>query len=382
MPPVEANRYPAWAEAGVENRSLARDDALAICHGEDLELLKLVDAAGTVRRHFFGRQVTIHVLDNVRNGACPEDCGYCGQSRDSDAPIRPYKLKAVSDIVAEAARAQAGGAYRYCMALSGRGPSDRDVDHVCDAIRQIKGMGLRTCLSAGLLDQAKARQLKEAGLDRFNHNLNTSSRHYPAICTTHTYDDRLQTLRAARKAGLGLCSGLIVGMDEQIEDVVDTAFALREVGAESVPVNFLLPIDGNRVNQPTCGGRPLTPQFVLRVLCMVRLVNPDAEIRIAAGREVHLRSLQALALHPANSLFAEGYLLTEGQAADQTLQMILDAGFEPVFEKPELVPASLKQSAIRAGAGLPLDDRGDAAVPETTLKLTVRARDLAGDRQS
>ena len=149
MPPVEANRYAAWQQAGLENRGLERDDALAICHGEGIDLLKLVDAAGTVRRHFFDRQVTIHVLDNVRNGACPEDCGYCGQSRDSDAPIRPYKLKPVSDIVAEAGRAQAGGAYRYCMALSGRGPSDRDIDHACEAIGQIKAMGPRSSRFAG-----------------------------------------------------------------------------------------------------------------------------------------------------------------------------------------------------------------------------------------
>jgi biotin synthase len=298
--------YARWLECGLGNRSIDRADAGAILDGDGIDLLHLLDTAGQVRRHYFGRTVTIHILDNVRNGACPEDCGYCGQSRDSSAPIQPYKLKSVEELVADAAEAQRRGAYRFCMAMSGRGPSDRDVDHMCQAIRRIKAMGVRTCLSAGLLDDAKAARLREAGLDRLNHNLNTSRPRYEHICSTHTYDDRMQTLAAARRAGIGLCSGLIVGMGEATDDLLDVAYALRQIEAESIPVNFLLPIAGNRVNEPRCNGRPLDPQFVLRVLCMMRLVNPTAEVRIAAGREHHLRSLQPLSLWPANSLFMEG----------------------------------------------------------------------------
>ncbi|MBI1372682.1 MAG: biotin synthase BioB [Phycisphaera sp.] len=375
MSSTNARPYRQWTQAGLDDRSIDRTDAADILNGNAIDTLSLVHAAGEVRRGFFGNTVTIHVLDNVRNGACPEDCGYCGQSRDSDAPIQPYKLKSVDAIVDDARRAQESGAYRFCMAISGRGPGEREIEHMCDAISRIKAMGLRTCLSAGLLDDDKARQLRDAGLDRLNHNLNTSRRHYPEICTTHTYDDRVDTLRAAKDAGLGVCSGLIVGMNETYEDLLDVAYALRAVRAESIPVNFLLPIEGNRVNNPTSGGRPLDPQFVLRVLCMMRLVNPTAEIRIAAGREAHLRSLQPLGLYPANSLFMEGYLLTEGQAAGDTLRMILDAGFTPAFDNPAEAPESLRRLIEgHANGSLPHATPTDTAgAPEmrATLKVSV-----------
>lgn len=346
---LQADRYARWSALGRERLAIERSDAAAILDGGGIDPLLLVHAAGQVRREFFGNTVTIHVLDNVRNGACPEDCGYCGQSKDSEAAVRPYKLKGVEEIVAEALDAQRAGAYRFCMALSGRGPSERDVEHMCQAILRIKSHGIRTCLSAGLLDDDKARRLKEAGLDRLNHNLNTSRDRYPQICTTHTFDDRIETLRAARGAGIGLCSGLIVGMGEAHDDLVEVAYTLRELEAESIPVNFLLPIEGNRVREPRSGGEALDPAFVLRVLCMVRLVNPRAEVRIAAGREHHLRSLQAMALWPANSLFMEGYLLTEGQAAGETLRMILDAGFTPVLDNPAAVPAELRRLVESGG---------------------------------
>lgn len=369
---LEADRYAQWAQLGLADESIERSDAAAILRGDGVDLLRLLDAAGQIRRNYRGDAVTIHVLDNVRNGACPEDCGYCGQSKDSDAPLAPYKLQPVDSIVADAEAAQQRGAYRFCMALSGRGPSDRDIEHMCDAIGRIRSMGMRTCLSAGLLDDAKAARLRDAGLDRLNHNLNTSRRHYPSICESHTYDDRVDTLRAARDAGLGVCSGVIVGMNETHEDLLDVAYALRAINAESIPVNFLLPIEGNRVNHPRSGGRPLDPQFVLRVLCMMRLVNPTAEIRIAAGREAHLRSLQPLGLYAADSLFMDGYLLTEGSSVDETIRMILDAGFRPAFDQPEAISESIRNlitTADRADDAEP----HDPAVPETmaTLKVSV-----------
>lgn len=349
------------ADAGCAGQSVSPTDARALLDGAGFDLMDLLSAAGRVRRHFFDRTVSIHMLDNVRSGACPEDCGYCGQSKDSTAPIKPYKLKSVERIVADAEAARDSGAFRFCMAASGRGPSDADLDVICHAVQRIKTMGLRTCLSAGLMDEAAAQRLKDAGLDRLNHNLNTSRRHYPAICTTHTYDDRLATLRAARAAGLGVCCGLIVGMGETHDDLVDVALELAELKAESIPVNFLLPIEGNPVAEPVCDGRPIDPAFVLRVLCMVRLVNPRAEVRIAAGREHHLRSMQALALWPANSLFMDGYLLSEGDTAEQTIGMILDAGFIPRLDEgrwPEKVRQLIEQrsnSASRDAATLKLN---------------------------
>jgi biotin synthase len=223
------------------------------------------------------------------------------------------------------------------MVASGRGPTDRQVEFLADAVRAIRAeVPVRICVSVGLLDEAKARRLKEAGVDRLNHNLNTSERHYPEICTTHTYADRVATLRAARAAGLEQCSGLIAGMGETDADLVEVALALRELEVPSIPVNFLLPIEGN----PLQSDGSLDPERALRVLAMMRLANPRAEVRVAAGREGHLRSLEALALWPANSLFVEGYLTTKGKGATDTYRMIRDAGF--VVEGPdgELIPWS------------------------------------------
>lgn len=311
---------------------ISRDDARTIIGDASIPLLPLIHTAGLVRRHFYGDRVQVHVLNNVQNGACPEDCGYCGQAKTSDAPIQAYTLKPRDEIISEAQRAKDAGAFRYCMVLSGTGPSDADIEHMSACIREVKErFGLETCLSSGILDEAKAQQLKEAGLDRLNHNLNTSRDHYTEICTTHTYQDRVDTLNAARGAGLSLCTGLIVGMGESHEDLLDVAFELRAVRAESIPVNLLIPIPGAKITDPVCEGQALTPEFCLRVLCMMRLANPDSEVRIAAGREHHLRSMQALALEPCSSLFVDGYLLTKGAAPIETLHLIRDAGFELDF---------------------------------------------------
>jgi biotin synthase len=183
---------------------------------------------------------------------------------------------------------------------------------------------IEVCLSVGLLGEEHARILADAGLDRLNHNLNTSESHYDEICSTHTYADRVATLAAAKKCGIEPCSGMILGMGEQSADVVEVAFKLRELEVPSIPVNFLIPIDGT----PVIDDGSLTPERCLRALCLMRLVNPAAEIRVAGGREGHLRSLEALALWPANSLFVEGYLTTRGDAVADTYRMIREAGFE------------------------------------------------------
>jgi biotin synthase len=183
---------------------------------------------------------------------------------------------------------------------------------------------IEVCLTAGLVDDEKAKILAAAGLDRLNHNLNTSEAHYDAICSTHSYADRIATLAAARRNGLGTCSGLIMGMGEQSHDLVDVAFRLRELEVPSIPVNFLIPIDGN----PVQSDGSLTPERCLRALAMMRLANPRAEIRAAGGREGHLRGLGALALWPANSIFVDGYLTTRGDAVEDAYRLIRDAGFE------------------------------------------------------
>src|SRR5690606_2801948 len=183
-------------------------------------------------------RVQVHVLNNVQNGLCPEDCGYCAQSRDSQAPIRKYAMKSREEILAEAERAARAGATRYCLVLSGRGPTLERTRELAEIVREVKArFPIGVCLSVGLIDDEKARILAEAGLDRLNHNLNASERHYPAICSTHTFSDRVATLETARKNGIGTCSGFILGMGESSEDVIDVAFRLRELEVPSIPVN-------------------------------------------------------------------------------------------------------------------------------------------------
>jgi len=359
------DRLARLVERALENQPAARAEALDMLRGGDdapFPLLPLAHAAGLVRRAAFGNRVQVHLLNNVQSGACPEDCGYCGQAKTSDAPIQAYRLKPREQIIAEAQSAKDAGAFRYCMVLSGRGPSDADIDHMVECIREVKRrFGLQTCLSAGLLDRAKAERLRAAGLDRLNHNLNTSRERYPEICTTHTFQDRVDTLGAARGAGLQLCSGLIVGMGETSADLVSLAFELRELEAESIPVNFLVPIPGNEVVRPVLDGARLTPRMCLRVLCMNRFVNPRAELRVAAGREGHLRSLQPLAMEPANSLFVDGYLLTRGSDALRTLRMLRDAGFEiqPAAEWPE----ALRKAALEGDLDDFAIERDESAAP-------------------
>jgi len=322
---MDTNFYQKLAETGLNGESLERDVALKVLQSEKIEILPLIDAAFKVRRKFKGKTVTIHIINNGQNGLCPEDCHYCAQAKSSKADIIPYPLKSDDEFLKEAKTAYQSGAFRYCMVFAGRGPSWERVEHLAKLIRRIKAqVPLEICVSAGLLDEEKAKILKNAGLDRLNHNLNTSESHYKEICSTHTFSDRINTLRSAQKAGLKLCSGIIVGMKESLEDIVDVAYKLNEMKVASIPVNFLIPISGNVLS----GDPKLSPEFCLRVLCLFRFTNPKAEIRIAAGREFHLRNMEVLSLYPANSLFLDGYLNAKGETRLETLQMIKDAGFE------------------------------------------------------
>lgn len=318
-------RYERLSRNALDGILPSESEALWVLDGGDVELLPLLQAAYEPRRQKFGKKVMVHVLNNVQNGLCPEDCGYCSQNKDSAAAIRKYAMKSDEAILAEAESAAKAGATRYCMVFSGRGPTVDRARRIGELIREIKRRHpIEVCLSAGLMGDEHAAILAEAGLDRLNHNLNTSERRYDAITSTHTYADRVATLMAAKRNGIESCSGLIVGMGEESRDILEVAFKLRELEVPSIPVNFLIPIAGNQVQHDGS----LTPERCLRALCMMRFVNPSAEIRVAAGREGHLRSLQALSLYPANSLFVDGYLTTKGDPVEETYAMIRDAGFE------------------------------------------------------
>ncbi|WP_067186375.1 biotin synthase BioB [Microtetraspora niveoalba] len=344
-------------DKGLRGQSPTREEALAVLATSDDELLDVVAAAGKVRRRWFGRRVKLNYLINLKSGLCPEDCSYCSQRLGSTAEILTYTWLKPDEAAAAAAAGTAGGATRVCLVASGRGPTDRDVERVAATIGAIKERSpdVEICACLGLLSDRQAARLREAGVHAYNHNLNTSEERYGDICTTHGFADRADTVSRSREAGMSPCSGLIAGMGESDADLVDTAFALRELDVDSVPVNFLIPFEGT----PLAGTWELTPRRCLRILAMVRFVCPDAEVRLAGGREIHLRGLQPLALHVANSIFLGDYLTSEGQPAGADLEMIEDAGFEVEEAAPGTPPAASARTdlvAVRrrgAGTGLP-----------------------------
>lgn len=329
----EPSNWDALASQVLNGTPISREQALAILHSDDDELLSLLAAAYRIRRHYFGNTVQLYFLMNAKSGLCPEDCHYCSQSKISDAQIPKYNLLNKEKLLDGARIAAERDAKTYCIVISARGPNEREMQAVEQIVPEIKSKyGLKICACLGLLDQQQADRLKACGVDRVNHNLNTSDKFYSEICTTHTYQDRLDTLSAVRSAGMELCSGGIIGMGEAHEDIVQMAFQLNEMQVESIPVNFLIPIEGT----PLIGQADLNPRFCLKVLAMFRFVNPDRELRIAGGREIHLGSLQPLGLYAANSVFVGDYLTTKGQAPEADYRMIEEMGFH-VTKNEEVV---------------------------------------------
>lgn len=334
---AEPRPWATMAAQVLADEPLTREQALSVLNAPDSEILALLDAAWQVRHEHFGNKVQLYYLQNAKSGLCPEDCNYCSQSSVSDAPIERYAMLNEDRLLAGAREAAAANARTYCIVASGRGPSEREVDHVASVAGKIKDeLGLHICACLGLLSPDQAKRLKDGGVDRVNHNLNTSRRFHDEICSTHTFDDRLATLDACRESGLELCAGLIVGMGEEPDDVVDVAFKLRDLKVESLPVNFLNSIDGT----PLESLADLDPRYCLRVLCLFRFTNPRTEIRIAGGREVNLRSMQAMGLYPANSMFVSDYLTTTGQTPEADFDMIKDLGFEVVVEQRNTNPTT------------------------------------------
>ncbi|QQS01981.1 MAG: biotin synthase BioB [Austwickia sp.] len=341
---MDLNSFVITALTG---RSIDREEALALLAADDDEVLSIVAAAGRVRRQFFGRRVLLNYLVNLKSGLCPEDCHYCSQAMGSTADIPRYSWLSPEQIAVAVEAGVSQGASTVCLVASGRGPSEREVARVAEAVAGIRRThpSVKICTCLGFLDEDKAATLAAAGADRYNHNLNTAADNYPEICGTHTFADRVATVRAATSAGLSPCSGLIVGLGESDEQLVDVAFALRDLGVDSVPVNFLLPFEGTPLGaaagegESGAPGTPaeagLTPLRVLKVLAMVRFVHPDTEVRCSAGREHHLRSLQPLALEICSSIFLGDYLTAGGQPGAADLAMIEDLGFEVVAGRPD-----------------------------------------------
>ncbi|RFU60116.1 biotin synthase BioB [Bacillus sp. V59.32b] len=301
------------------------DEALSILNCPDDELLELLQGAYTIRRHYYGNKVKLNMIINTKSGLCPENCGYCSQSSVSTAPIEKYRMMNKESILKGAEQAHNLNVGTYCIVASGRGPSNKEIDTVVSAVKEIKDKyNLKICACLGLIKPDQATRLREAGVERYNHNINTSESHHESITTSHTYQDRVDTVQLIKEAGISPCSGVIIGMRETMQDVIDMARSLKALDADSIPVNFLHAIDGT----PLEGTDELNPRYCLKVLCLMRFINPTKEIRISGGREVNLRSLQPLGLYPANSIFVGNYLTTAGQESTADHRMLTDLGFE------------------------------------------------------
>lgn len=318
--------YQEWADRVLSGGTLARDEARRCLQTPPEEMTELTDAVFRVRQAAWGKRVKICVLNNVRAGLCREDCNYCSQSKISTSDISVYPLKTMDAIYNGARQAhEEVKAKRYCIVASGRGPTSREIDYLSDCIQKIKAdFPLEICCSLGLMDEDQAKRLKDAGAGWVNHNLNTSERFYPSICSTHTYQDRVETIRAVKSAGMNTCSGGIIGMGETEEDVLDLAFEIQSMDIDSIPVNFLHPIKGTPLD-----GRPQTRwEAGLKTLSLFRYLNPKKDIRSAGGREFNFGPESYRVLYAANSIFVEGYLTTPGQKAVEAHRMIESMGFE------------------------------------------------------
>ncbi|MEA1071637.1 biotin synthase BioB [Sphingomonas sp. LY29] len=321
-----------------------RDEIAALF---DLPFPELVfRAAEAHRAHHAAGEVQLCTLLSIKTGGCPEDCGYCSQSVHADSGLKAEKLMDVDAVLAAAAEAKAAGSQRFCMGAAWREPKDRDMDKVCAMVAGVKAMGLETCMTLGMLTPSQAASLKDAGLDYYNHNIDTSPEHYGDIITTRTFSERLDTLEEVRCAGISVCCGGIVGMGETRSDRVGFIHALATLPRhpESVPVNALVPVKGTVLGDMFAGERLIDDIEFVRTVAVARITMPRSMVRLSAGRESMSEATQALCfMAGANSIFTGDKLLTTANAGDSK-----DAA---LFAKLGLVPMSAEEpmrSAVAA----------------------------------
>lgn len=308
-----------------EDPVLSREEAIAVLNTPDEKLDELIELAKGLRFKYKGNRVSIHILTNARSGNCSQDCAYCAQSCRSKADIDKYKWVDEEKLYQNNDFVNEHHLSRHCIGLSGMKFTDQEIEELARRIRKMKEHGTHLCCSIGFLTEKQAIMLKEAGLDRINHNLNSSRAYYHNICSTHTFEQRVDNIHMLQRLGFEICSGGIVGMGESKEDIVDMLLELREIQPEALPINFLLPIEGTPLENADTS--QLTTQYCIKVLCLARLLVPKSDIRCAAGREVYFKGKEKMLLNVVDSIFASGYLTTGGQGIKDTIRTITDAGF-------------------------------------------------------
>jgi len=319
---------PFWERVrarAMSGEGIGREDALAVLSLGNDALWRLLDVTEAVRRRFKGDGIRLCSIVNAKSGLCSEDCSFCAQSRRSAAAIEKYPLRSGEEIFREAREAKERGAREFSIVASGLAMKNRgELTRVGDAIERIRTeLGLETCVSLGTLSSEDVEYLLSRGLRSVHHNLETSRSFFPRVCTTHDYEEDVAAVRAAKEAGAWVCCGGVFGLGESLEDRAELALTLRELQVDSIPVNFLNPVPGT----PLEGRTDLTPPDCLRIIAMMRLVNPAREIIVCGGREVNLRDLQALMFAAgATGTMVGNYLTTSGRPAEEDLRMLRDLG--------------------------------------------------------
>lgn len=309
-------------EKVLRGEQITREEALGLYEQPLEELCKKADE---IRRHFCGNGFDICTIINGKSGRCSENCKFCAQSAHNHTGAAEYPLLSAEEITVQAKRNDEQGVLRYSIVTSGKRLSEEEVDEMCEAIRKIRQeTGIAVCISFGLLKEEQYRKLKEAGASRVHNNLETSRRNFPNICTTHTFEDKIEAIRAAQAAGLSVCSGGIMGLGENIEDRIDMAFTLRELQIKSVPVNMLNPIPGT----PLAQNEKLTAEDMRRIIAVYRFILPDASIRLAGGRGLLEDKGRGCFLSGANAAISGDMLTTAGITVETDMKLLKELGYE------------------------------------------------------
>jgi biotin synthase len=314
-----------FAERLQETISIDKEHALELSRAEGLDIFKLFYLANLTRINNRGNKVDLCSIVNAKSGACPEDCSFCAQSVHSRTDVKAYPLIAEEKILEAAVSAKKFGAKRFCVVTSGRKVSGKEIENICSFVSNIKNLGLLPCATLGMLSLSELEMLKEAGLHRYHHNLETSEAFFKEICTTHTFREKIKVIEAAKSLSLSVCSGGIFGIGESWEDRIDMAFALKDLRVNSVPINFITPVYGT----PLGDTELLNPMEALKIISIYRLILPESEIRICGGRPNTLRDLNSfIFMAGADGLLIGNYLTTSGRNPEDDLQMIKDTGLE------------------------------------------------------
>ncbi len=310
----------------INSEPLTQEEALFILQVADDYVPFLVHFAQKIKKKFFPEnELEFCSIINAKSGACSEDCAFCAQSKFYKTPINIYNLVPKDEIVEGAQRGVEFGANRYCVVLAGKKATQDEVERIAEAVREVKdveNIPINVCVSAGTMDEESLRKLKEAGVKRINHNLESSKNFFPRIVSTHMWEERYETIKRIKKVGLSTCSGGIFGMGESDEDRVDLALTYRELEVDSIPLNFLMPIEGTPLeNAP--GVKPLE---ALKIIAMFRFTNPRAELRLCGGREQNLRDFHGMAVLMTNAMMVGGYLTRAGRDIKKDYRLLEDLG--------------------------------------------------------